>query len=98
MLGLSTTPIFANCEFELENGEVVSTDQVIKEAIVDKEGLEAIRERLKTIESGVSNILAQTDAAVNSENITPEKLKEINNIMLELEKASLNLGSVVTKG
>jgi len=96
-LGLSTTPIFNNCEFELENGELVSTDEVIKEAIVDKEGLEAIRERIKTIEAGVQNILAQTDSAVNSDKITPERMKEINNIILELEKASMNLGSVVTK-
>ena len=96
-LGLSTTPIFNNCEFELENGELVSTDEVIKEAIVDKEGLEAIRERIKTIEAGVQNILAQTDSAVNSDKITAERMKEINNIILELEKASINLGSVVTK-
>ena len=96
-LGLSTTPIFNNCEFELENGELVSTDEVIKEAIVDKEGLEAIRERIKTIEAGVQNILAQTDSAINSDKITPERMKEINNIILELEKASMNLGSVVTK-
>ncbi|MBQ1431254.1 MAG: MBL fold metallo-hydrolase, partial [Firmicutes bacterium] len=96
-LVLFTTPIFNNCEFELENGELVSTDEVIKEAIVDKEGLEAIRERIKTIEAGVQNILAQTDSAINSDKITPERMKEINNIILELEKASMNLGSVVTK-
>ena len=95
-LGLSTTPIFANSEFELETGELIAQDQVIKE-VIDEEGLTNLRSKITDIQKGVDNILAQTDSALSKE-MTADKLKQINNILQELEKVSLNLGSTVTKG
>lgn len=95
-LGLSTTPIFANSEFELETGELIAKDEVIKE-VIDEEGLTNLRSKITDIQKGVDNILAQTDSALSKE-MTAEKLTQINNILQELEKVSLNLGSTVTKG
>ena len=95
-LGLSTTPIFANSEFELETGELIAQDQVIKE-VIDEEGLTNLRSKITDIQKGVDNILAQTDSALSKE-MTADKLTQINNILQELEKVSLNLGSTVTKG
>lgn len=95
-LGLSTTPVFANSEFELETGELIAQDQVIKE-VIDEEGLTNLRSKITDIQKGVDNILAQTDNALSKE-MTAEKLTQINNILQELEKVSLNLGSTVTKG
>ncbi len=95
-LGLSTTPVFANSEFELETGELIAQDEVIKE-VIDEEGLTNLRSKISDIQKGVDNILAQTDTALSKE-MTADKLTQINNILQELEKVSLNLGSTVTKG
>ena len=95
-LGLQTTPIFANSEFELETGELIAKDQVIKE-VIDEEGLTNLRSKIADIQKGVDNILGQTDSALSKE-MSADKLTAINNILQELEKVSLNLGSTVTKG
>ena len=95
-LGLSTTPVFANSEFELETGELIAKDEVIKE-VIDEEGLTNLRSKIADIQKGVDNILGQTDSALSKE-MSAEKLTQINNILQELEKVSLNLGSTVTKG
>ena len=95
-LGLSTTPVFANSEFELETGELIAKDEVIKE-VIDEEGLTNLRSKIADIQKGVDNILGQTDSAMSKE-MSAEKLTQINNILQELEKVSLNLGSTVTKG
>ena len=94
-LGLSTTPIFANSEFELETGEMISSDEVIKE-VIDEEGLNDLKNKIVDIKAGVDNILNQTDSALHKD-LSPEKLTKINNILQELEKVTLNLGSTVTK-
>ncbi|MBR3374888.1 MAG: MBL fold metallo-hydrolase [Firmicutes bacterium] len=95
-LGLSTTPVFANSEFELETGELIAKDEVIKE-VIDEEGLTNLRSKIADIQKGVDNILGQTDSALSKE-MSADKLTQINNILQELEKVSLNLGSTVTKG
>ena len=95
-LGLSTTPIFSNSEFELETGELIAKDEVIKE-VIDEEGLTNLRAKITDIQKGVDNILGQTDSALSKE-MSADKLTQINNILQELEKVSLNLGSTVTKG
>ena len=96
VLGLSTTPVFANSEFELSTGELISRDEVIKE-VIDEEGLTNLRSKIADIQKGVDNILGQTDSALSKE-MSAEKLTQVNNILQELEKVSLNLGSIVTKG
>ena len=95
-LGLSTTPVFANSEFELETGELIAKDEVIKE-VIDEEGLTNLRSKIADIQKSVDNILGQTDSALSKE-MSADKLTQINNILQELEKVSLNLGSTVTKG
>ncbi len=95
-LGLSTTPVFSNSEFELETGELIAQDAVIKE-VIDEEGLTNLRSKIADIQKGVDNILGQTDSALSKE-MSADKLTQINNILQELEKVSLNLGSTVTKG
>lgn len=94
-LGLSTTPVFVNSEFELETGELIASDQVIKE-VIDEEGFESLKAKISDMHAHIENILGQTENAVNGK-ISSEKLTEINNIVQELEKVSMNLGSIVTK-
>lgn len=94
-LGLDTTPLFANTEFELETGKLLSQDEVIKD-VIDEEGLENLKEKVESIGSDIQAILDNTKSAFSGE-VSPEKLAEINNIIRELEKASINLGNTVSK-
>lgn len=94
-LGLNTTPLFSNTEFELETGKLLSKEEVIKE-VIDEEGLEELKEKVASIGNDIQSIIEHTKNAVDSD-ISPEKLAEINNIVRELEKASINLGNTVSK-
>ena len=94
-LGLDTTPLFANTEFELETGKLLSQDEVIKD-VIDEEGLENLKKKVESIGSDIQAILDNTKSAFSGE-VSPEKLAEINNIIRELEKASINLGNTVSK-
>lgn len=86
--------ITSNSEFELETGTLLSKDEIIREAI-DEEAVEKLQNRIAEVESHLKGLLEQAKGTVGGE-ISPEKLQNINNIVLELEKASLNLGSSMT--
>ena len=58
--------------------------------------LEELKEKVASIGNDIQSIIQNTKNAVDSD-ISPEKLAEINNIVRELEKASINLGNTVSK-
>lgn len=87
--------LFSNTEIELETGDIISQDEVIKEAI-KLEDIDELKEKVSDIGKDVQNILSNTNKAIKKD-ISPEKLLEINNIIKELERATINLGSTVTK-
>ena len=93
-LGFSPVVIECNSEFELETGTLLSKEEIIKEAI-DEEAVVKLQDKLAEVEANLSGLLDAARGAVSGE-ISPEKLAAINNIVQELEKASLNLGSSVT--
>ena len=93
-LGLNPVVIESNSEFELETGTLLSKEEIIKEAI-DEEAVSKLQDKLAEVEKNLEGLLESARGAVSGE-ISPEKLAAINNIVLELEKASLNLGSSVT--
>ena len=93
-LGLNPVVIESNSEFELETGTLLSKEEIIKEAI-DEEAVSKLQDKLAEVEMNLEGLLESARGAVSGE-ISPEKLAAINNIVLELEKASLNLGSAVT--
>ena len=84
-----------NSEFELETGQLLSREEVIREAI-DEEAVENLKEKIQEVGEHLQDVLDGAQAAVSGQ-ISPERLQRINNIMQELEKASLNLGSSVTE-
>ncbi len=93
-LGFSPVVIECNSEFELETGMLLSKEEIIKEAI-DEEAVVKLQDKLAEVEANLSGLLDAARGAVSGD-ISPEKLAAINNIVQELEKASLNLGSSVT--
>lgn len=94
-LGYEATVIEGVSEFDLENHQVINRESAYEEAVND-ENLVAVKKRLSSIHYELEKILYNTQLAIDSD-ISPERVAEIGNIVLELEKSSLNLGSAVTK-
>jgi len=57
--------------------------------------IEALKDKIGNIKAELDKMLSSAQGAMEEE-ISAEKLQQINNIMLELEKASVNLGSSIT--
>lgn len=93
-LGYDVTVVQGLSEFELVNHKIVNKEQAMREA-VDTENILDIKKRIAGIHDDIEKILYNTQLAV-AEDIPAEKAAEIKNIVLELEKMSLNLGSAVT--
>ena len=64
---------------------------------VDEEVLNSLRANLFDIHRRIEDILYNTKLAVGQD-ISPEKLSKINNMVLELEKSTMNLGAEVSDG
>ncbi|MCQ4635546.1 MBL fold metallo-hydrolase [Anaerovorax odorimutans] len=94
-LGYEPIVVSGNSEFVLEKDEIVNREQAMQDAM-DSEALESIKKNISDIHRRLEGILYNTHLAV-SEKLSPEKMAEINNIILELEKYSVNLGSAVTE-
>lgn len=93
VFGYEPIVVNGNTEYELETGEVLSRDEVIKEAL-DQEDIEKLKDKLSSIKGELDTVIASAETAVASQ-ISLDKLTQINNIVQELEKASLNLGASV---
>lgn len=93
-LGYHPIVVHGNSEFTLERDEIVNEKQALQEAM-DEEAVINIKKNLSDIHRRIEDILYNTNLAVG-EHLSPEKMAEINNFVLELEKSSVNLGSVVS--
>ncbi|HHW23757.1 MAG TPA: MBL fold metallo-hydrolase [Clostridiaceae bacterium] len=82
-------------EVTLSRKDVVSVEEIRKE-LVSPEVLSEIKKRISSIHNALETILYNTQLAVGS-NLTPEQVKDINNIIIELEKNTYRLGSVMSR-
>lgn len=94
-LGYEATVVDGVSEFVLDNHKIVNKEEALREA-VNQDSIINIKKRIADIHYELEKILYNTQLAVGEE-LSPQRTAEINNIVLELEKMSLNLGSVVTK-
>lgn len=94
-LGFSPIVIEGFSGYELETDEL-STMQQVLEDIVDQEEINDFRRRVNTVHNSLNAIFANTNLVLGKE-IDEKKLVEMNNILLSLEKSSLNLGAVVSR-
>lgn len=92
--GMEPTVITQVSEFEIVNGEVVGVEKIYEDAI-DTEAVEAARARIGEIHNQIEPLLYSTNLALG-EVMSPEKMSRINDLILELQKVSLNLGSEIT--
>ncbi|MDD2217757.1 MAG: MBL fold metallo-hydrolase [Eubacteriales bacterium] len=93
-LGYEATVIENISEYALEEGELLSIDEARAERI-DETMLQGIKDKISDINVNLQTLLYNTHL-VFGDNLPYEKIMEINNILLEIEKSSLNLGSIVT--
>lgn len=94
-LGYESTVVEAVSEYELEKAELISREEAISERI-DEATLADIKRRIANINTGLQSVLYNTQLAFGS-GISARKIADINNLLLEIEKYSLNLGSTVTE-
>lgn len=92
-LGYDPIVVRGNSEYVLEKDEIVNIEQAMAEA-VDDETVANTKSNLADIERRLEDIVATAKLAVD-EDIDPEKMARINNIVLELEKATINLGAEI---
>lgn len=94
-LGYDPVVVKGNSEFILEKDEIVSEKQTADDP-VDDETVNNIRNNLLDIHRRTEDILYNTSLALGGGRMSSEKLAQINNIVLELEKSTINLGSAVS--
>lgn len=92
-LGYEPIVVRANSEFILEKDEIVNMEQAMADA-VDEETLAKTRDNIADVHRRLEDILYNAKLVVGDD-IEPEKLARINNIVLELEKSTINLGAEV---
>lgn len=92
-LGYDPIVVRGNSEYVLEKDEIVNIEQAMAEA-VDDETVAKTKSNLADIERRLEEIVATAKLAVDAD-IDPEKMARINNIVLELEKATINLGAEI---
>ena len=97
-LGYDIVVVNANAEYELEpgSGEVLGMEEAMAE-VIDERKINDARHNLFDIRRRLEDIIYNTDLAVTP-NTPPEKLARINNVILELEKSTVLLGSILTEG
>ena len=95
-IGIDALPVNVNSEYELEeSGGVVTRKEAIADAVDEKRVNEA-RENLYNVRRRLEDILYNANLSVDK-GTDPEKLARINNIIMELEKSVINLGSAISE-
>lgn len=95
VLDYDCTVVRGNSEYTLSKDTVISVEEAMDERI-SPEALRQIKNKISSIHDDLEKILYHTHLAVGS-GMSPQQIIEIGNIVLELEKHTLNLGSAVTR-
>ncbi len=96
-LGYNPVVVTGNSEFELDlnTAEILNMESAEKRE-AEYEEIQEVRNKISDIHEEIEHILYNADLAMGS-NISEDKMIKINNIVQELAKATVNLGSAVTE-
>lgn len=96
-LGYDPIPVLGNSEFELDMNDVrvLNMTEAVQTAAGD-EDVQKVRSKISEIETELEGILYNTSLAM-SQSMSEDKLVRINNVVQELEKATINLGTAVNQ-
>lgn len=93
MFGYNCIAINEVSEYHLTKaGDITREDATVR--IAGTESLLNLKKKMHEIHNNLDNILYNTHLAV--EDMTPEQLADVNNLVLSIEKEVLNLGSAAT--
>lgn len=94
-LGYDCTVVEDVSEFNLDSDLLISVEDT-RDKIATQQQLTDVRNQLSKVHDDLESILYNANLAVEN-GTTQDKINEINNIILELDKSSLKLGSAVAK-
>lgn len=94
-LGYDCTVVEDVSEFDLDSDVLLSIENT-RNGIATQEQLLGLKNKLSRVHGDLEAILYNTNLAVDS-GTTQEKVDEISNIILELDKSTLKLGTAVAK-
>ena len=96
-LGYDPVVVTGNSEFELDlnTAEILNMESAEKRE-AEYEEIQEVRNKISDIHEEIEHILYNADLAMGN-NISEDKMIKINNIVQELAKATVNLGSAVTE-
>lgn len=96
-LGYEPVVVLGNSEFELDmnTAQLLNYEEASAEGRNDEE-IQAVRKKISDIHTDIESILYNADLAMGN-HISKDKLIKINNIVQELAKATMVLGSTVTE-
>lgn len=94
-LGYLPTVVETVSEFELQEGKLLTKEETLKE-VVDEELISNIRKKINDLHEALETVLYNS-ALIVGEKTSPEKNVEISNILLQLEKETLTLGTALSK-
>ena len=96
-LGFPVIPVMGNSEYELKQGEpgleILNEEEALQQAADDEE-VQEVRNQISQIHSELERILYNAEVAL-TKNMSEGKLLKINNIIQDLNKATMDLGSTV---
>lgn len=82
-------------EFDLEKAEVLSREDAFRET-VDQEMLAGIKEHLAKVHGELENVLYNSSLRMG-EDLSPEQVIRINNLVQQLDKNTVDLGSALAE-
>lgn len=94
-LGYDCTVVEDVSEYSLDDDMRIQIDNT-RSRVATEETMLKIKDKLARVHDELETILYNTNLVVD-EKMTLERISEISNIVLELEKSSIKLGSAVTK-
>ena len=96
-LGYNPVVVTGNSEFELDldSAEILNMESAEKKE-AEYEEIQDVRNKIAGIHEEIEHILYNADLAMGN-NISEDKMIKINNLVQELAKATVNLGSAVTE-
>ncbi len=93
-LNLDAEVILGVSEYDLVKNEVTNRAQALRDAL-DDAAVTDVRDKIASIHNNLETILYNTQLSV-ADDVSPDRIVQINNLLLMLEKNTLNLGSLIT--
>lgn len=96
-LGYQPVAVMGNTEYELDmNQAAIVNEELAQRQAVQYEEVQHLRTQISGIHNDLEQILYNANLAMD-ESISPEKMTKVRNLVQELQKATVTLGSAVTE-